>query len=422
MVEAVGRHGFDGTTLAELVSLAGVSKTTFYEHFDSKQDCFLATFDEIVRIATKRIGQAYRGPGTFDERLNGSLSTFMELAVAEPEAASLVAVDSLTLGAAGVAHRERGSEIFEQILSQTFEHTPGVDSVPPLTAKMIVAGIRGVVYRRLRTGRAEELPDCVEELVAWVLGYQAPDGEATKQAMQEAALPRPAQASIEAKDAKLSWQEPPASRRSRATLTQRERIARGATRVVVERGYQALSIPAISAEAGTSNQTFYENFSDKREVFLEAFELLAHDAVRGTAAAFEAESDWPKAVGAGMRALLEHIAAHEIFARVAFFELQTAGPEALDHADAAMDAFTAFLDSDSSSEQARTAPTMILEAIGSGVWASVQHLLVHGPADELPERAPELARLVVVPLVAKAGKTGNGSDGTRTRDLRRDRS
>ena len=48
MVEAVARHGFAGTTLRELVGLAGVSKSTFYEHFESKQDCFLATFDEII--------------------------------------------------------------------------------------------------------------------------------------------------------------------------------------------------------------------------------------------------------------------------------------------------------------------------------------------------------------------------------------
>src|SRR5262245_11563495 len=47
MVEAVARHGYAGTTLRELVRLAGVSKSTFYEHFESKQDCFLETFDEI---------------------------------------------------------------------------------------------------------------------------------------------------------------------------------------------------------------------------------------------------------------------------------------------------------------------------------------------------------------------------------------
>ena len=41
--------------------------------------------------------------------------------------------------------------------------------------------------------------------------------------------------------------------------------------------------------------------------------------------------------------MLEHIAAHELFAQLTFFDLQTAGPVALDRADAVMDSFTAFL-------------------------------------------------------------------------------
>src|SRR5690242_15072 len=58
MVEAVARHGYAGTTLRELVALAGVSKTTFYEHFESKEDCFLATLDAIIAETTRRVGTA----------------------------------------------------------------------------------------------------------------------------------------------------------------------------------------------------------------------------------------------------------------------------------------------------------------------------------------------------------------------------
>ena len=62
MVEAVARHGFADTTLRELVSLAGVSKSTFYEHFESKQDCFLATFDYIGLEVERRVDEAVDWP------------------------------------------------------------------------------------------------------------------------------------------------------------------------------------------------------------------------------------------------------------------------------------------------------------------------------------------------------------------------
>ncbi len=109
-------------------------------------------------------------------------------------------------------------------------------------------------------------------------------------------------------------------------MSQRERIVRAAARVVVENGYDSLSIPAISAAAGTSNQTFYEHFISKREAFLAAFEIVAADALRLTLEAFRERGDGPEAIGAALRALLEHIAEHRMFARLAFFELPTAGP------------------------------------------------------------------------------------------------
>ena len=63
MVEASARHGYAGTTLHELVRLAGVSKTTFYGHFKGKQECFLATFDEIIAQVTDLVSAAYLEEG-----------------------------------------------------------------------------------------------------------------------------------------------------------------------------------------------------------------------------------------------------------------------------------------------------------------------------------------------------------------------
>jgi AcrR family transcriptional regulator len=397
MVESVARNGFAGTTLRELVTLAGVSKSTFYEHFESKQDCFLATFDEIVTQVSVGVGEAYRSGGDFRERLIAGLATFMSLAVDDPPAASLVAVESLTLGAAGVAHRERGSEAFEAMIKQSFDHSPSEREVSELTVRAIVAGIRGVAYRRLRAGRAEELPDLVEELVDWALRYQEPDSEATLRAIAAAA--EPAAAMPERGDGKPGWEEPPDSPLSRTTLTQRERILRAAARVVVKDGYPALSIPAISGAAGISNQTFYEHFASKRDAFLAAFEVVAGEGFAATAAAFVAAGNRPEAIGAGLRALLEYMAGNELFSRLAFFELPTAGPVALDKADETLDSFTAFLRPEAAPKGiGGPLSQAILEAIPSGVWGVLQQEIQHGRLDSLPDLAPEMVRIVLAPF------------------------
>jgi len=398
MVEAVARHGYAGTTMRELVALAGVSKTTFYQHFENKQECFLATFDEIVAELGKRVGEGYRSGGDFRERLTAGLAVFMNMAVDEPAAASLTTVESLTLGSAGVAHRERASQAFEALIQQSFDHSPSELQVSEMTVRAIVAGIRGVTYRRVRGGRPEDLPGLVEELADWALRFQEPDSEATRRAIaaseREPVEVSPGDQSDDAQ--KAGWDEPPDSPNSRASLTQRERIVRAAAKVGVERGYEALSIPAISGAAGVSNQTFYEHFASKRDAFLAAFEILGGDALANAASTFQRQSDYPEAIGTSVRALLEHIAANELFARLAFFELPTAGPVALDRADAMLDSFSAFLEPPvSPSELGGPLPRSILEAIPSGIWATIQHEIAHGRRQALPQIAPELVRVVI---------------------------
>ena len=177
MVEAIARHGYAETSVRELVTLAGVSKSTFYNHFTNKQECFLATFEAIVEQLSERVIAAYGRPEEYRAKLVAALSEFMRLAVDEPAAAALVAVDSLTLGAAGVAHREHASERFEVLLTQGLDQVPGAAAMPPTAPRAVVAGVRAIAYWRLRSGEQAELPSLVEPLVDWSLSYLRPPGD-----------------------------------------------------------------------------------------------------------------------------------------------------------------------------------------------------------------------------------------------------
>ncbi|HEX3737442.1 MAG TPA: TetR/AcrR family transcriptional regulator [Solirubrobacterales bacterium] len=399
MIELVAREGYPATTVNDLVTEAHVSKTTFYELFEDKEDCFLATFDEVVRQVAMQVGEAYRRPGDFRQKLVAALACFMDLAVKEQAAARLTTIESLTLGTAGVGHRERGAAAFELMIRRSFDHSPSRVEVSDVVVRGIVAGIRGVVYRVLRADEAEALPAMVEPLVDWALSYQRHPSAAIGKAMRTATRP-PRRSTAEAlEETGIPWEESPASDRSRAELSQRERIVRGAAQVAVEIGYGGLSIPTISAASGTSNQTFYKLFSNKRDAFLSAFEEIAAEVLQVAGEAFRAEGDRPEAVGAAVRALLEFFATRELFAQLAFFGLPTAGPVALDRADQILDEFTVFL-------QPGLAPSAfgaplepeILPAIASAVWAAIQHEIAHGRRSSLPELGPEIVLIAVGPF------------------------
>jgi AcrR family transcriptional regulator len=383
MAEAVARHGYEQVKTAELAALAGVSKSTLYQHFGSKQDCFVATFEETISQGARWIGEAYGWGEGLEERLAGGLESFAAILAAEPAAARLVLIDSLALGEAGVGPRERAAERFEAMIAEGFasEGTP----ITALQARAIVAGIRRVAYRALRKGKPESLRRQVPALAAWALGFR---GAAKERAV-------PVARSVPGGGA--GWGEPPSGKAARGKLSGRERIVRAVGQLTAEQGYRALSIPAISARAGTSNATYYANFDSKEEALLAAFEELAAQAMKRAAAAFAAHSDWAEGVAAGLAALLTFIAAEPIFARLAFFELPASGAAGLAHSDRAVDAFTAVLGPRAFGAEGQRAPEVVLEAIGGGLWASIQHELAHGHARSLPGLAPQLAALVLAP-------------------------
>src|SRR3954470_18720669 len=53
------RMGYADATAEAIAREAGMSKATFYEHFDNKEDCILSLFD----TATKTLLAAMRGAG-----------------------------------------------------------------------------------------------------------------------------------------------------------------------------------------------------------------------------------------------------------------------------------------------------------------------------------------------------------------------
>jgi AcrR family transcriptional regulator len=383
MVEAVARQGFADTTLRELVSLAGVSKSTFYEHFESKQDCFLSTFDDINREVGRRVDKAFEEPGDLRQRMTAGVTTLLDVIAEEQAAATLVTVDSLTLGAAAVPHRDRSSAHFEELIRRGFEQSPSTRPLTDLTARGIVAGLRNTAYHHLREGRGGELPAAAGPIVEWILGFDRPTSETARRCAEAARRPA---------------QQPTARPKpDRDSLSKRERIVCAATELAYEKGYEALSIPAISAAAGVSNQTFYDHFPGKQEAFLAGFDRLAEETMELVAAAAAEEDEPPEAFGSGLRALLEHAAADELFARLAFFELPAAGPAALDRADRTLGGFTSFFGPQAVPEDAEPAP-VIPKAITGGAWAIIQHEIAEGRREQLPELAPELAEFVVAPF------------------------
>jgi AcrR family transcriptional regulator len=91
MVEAVAANGYEGTSVKQVIALAGVSRRSFYEQFANKQDCLLATFDLLAGKTMRRAADAYLASGrSLEDRLRPALAEFATTISHDRKAAELV--------------------------------------------------------------------------------------------------------------------------------------------------------------------------------------------------------------------------------------------------------------------------------------------------------------------------------------------
>ncbi len=243
MVAAVAQNGYADTTIKQLVSLAGVSRRTFYKLFADKQQCFLSTYDLIATMATESISRTYRAQEDWRERLRAGFECFAEIVVAERAAAHLVLVDALGVGHRALEHRERVVERLRADAAQSFQSAPHPALVSDTTIRAIVAGIRRVAYRsaacrRTRAAEGDSLR------TSWT-GRLAITRPAWHRPCERRS-PSPGHARLHETLAR-STIAPLDPALARATLSHRERILHAVVSLASEGGYSALSIPAISA-------------------------------------------------------------------------------------------------------------------------------------------------------------------------------
>jgi AcrR family transcriptional regulator len=112
-------------------------------------------------------------------------------------------------------------------------------------------------------------------------------------------------------------------------MSQRARLLEGIVRAVAEKGYAATRVQDITTYARVSRTTFYEQFADKEECFLAAYEAGAHAHLEHVESAVRRTQGWVEKLREGARAYLEVLAAEPNYARTFLTEVHGAGPRAL---------------------------------------------------------------------------------------------
>ena len=175
-VKAVNERGFVATTISDLVANAGVSRRSFYEHFENKEECLLATYDALIARLTARIAQAYDPKDEWTDQIEAIVQALFEASSDRPDAARLVSVEMGAAGPVGIERWARDAELLTAFFTSVFEQAPGEGSIPAPVARAIVGALRTILYSRVRRERSSrslklELQKLTPDVVAWIVSF-----------------------------------------------------------------------------------------------------------------------------------------------------------------------------------------------------------------------------------------------------------
>ncbi len=169
LAECLYEGGFDQTTVSLIGKRAGVSKSDFYKHFESKDACFVAAYDEAVERIRKCVLDACEEGGDWPTSVIGALRALLELLAAEPAQTQLVLVEGLRAGR-GVYERYQVSlQSFVPYLRDGAPAPAGGERPPEATDEAIVGGIASLLTRRALAGQTAPLPELLPEIAEFAL-------------------------------------------------------------------------------------------------------------------------------------------------------------------------------------------------------------------------------------------------------------
>jgi AcrR family transcriptional regulator len=389
MVAAVAEHGYEATRVADVLVLAGVSRSAFYRYFKNKSDCFLATLEATAELARDQLAQFLEdAEGDGERQLAALFDAVIEIVLEQPAAARAWLVEAHSAGPEAVELVERVAGRLEAHAAQALAAPGGGAGLPPDGLAAILGGLRQIVRARLRRDQESDLPALAPELLRWALGYGTPPQKLSRR-RRPPALPTPTP-------------EPD---------DQRRRILTAVTELVAEAGYQELTITEIASRAEISLTTFYDRFESKRDAFVAAIDDGERQLVEIALPAYRGAPDWPRATRDTIFAFFAFYATHPQLAQLGGRRIFSGGDVGFERHEQTTGRFGAML------EEGFALHPEVGPVVGEAIAGSVATLVYQQIRDHGPERLYEVAALAtyltLAPFVGPASACELANAGWR---------
>jgi AcrR family transcriptional regulator len=169
--EAIAENGYTGTTIAHITRHAAVSRRTFYEHFASKDECFVAAYDTVMAQLRERVDAAFDAAADWPHAVRAGIGAMLHFLAAEPNLARLCMVEALVAGAVVVERYDDAVQSLVPYFEAGRKGRPDavLSRLSPATEEALIGGMMSLISRRVIAGKTAALETLLPDLVEFTL-------------------------------------------------------------------------------------------------------------------------------------------------------------------------------------------------------------------------------------------------------------
>lgn len=160
---ALAEHGYARLTVDDVLGRSGVSRRTFYEQFEDKDDCLYAAYEDAERRAWVAAAEAVaaRSAADWPGRVHAALGAVLEFVAVEPDAARLFTLEAR---AAGPEMAARHAAALDRLATLLRSGNRGAIALPEATERTLLANVAALIGSYVISGATELLPTLEPQL------------------------------------------------------------------------------------------------------------------------------------------------------------------------------------------------------------------------------------------------------------------
>jgi AcrR family transcriptional regulator len=165
LAESVAQKGYEATTVTDIVKAAGVSRPTFFELFENKEDCLHAAMELSLADLMGRIVSAYSPDKPWPTMVRDSAAALLELLATRPAFARMAFVEAPAASARAFELWRSGKRVLLALLDRGREDAMEEEGIPSSAGRAALASAESLIVGQILAGNTRQLRELLPDVV-----------------------------------------------------------------------------------------------------------------------------------------------------------------------------------------------------------------------------------------------------------------